>query len=273
VKECLAPKMLFATLISLTILTSCESNKALVVKTETVKVDSLDQVILLEKPLVKPILYTQVSGLEKLPFIKAKETFISAVLPAILIVKHQIASEKNKINALAEKKAWDETDSSFYLVIMSRYKAKTMDDLKLRLQTLPNSIVLAQAAVETGWGESRFFVEGSNLFGIWSYGDNEKRIAAGKTRKNKTIYLRSYPDMSQSVVDYFKILASARAYRSLRAAQVQTTDPFVLIPHLKYYSEQRSRYTNQLKKIIRQNDLTKYDQYQIDPEYLVEEIN
>ena len=190
------------------------------------------------------------------------------VLPSILVARYEVEESKKKILKLKEKKRWKETDSLFYLSLKARYKAKGMDDLTARMITLPNSIVLAQAAIETGWGESRFFVQASNLFGIWSFDDNESRIAAGKNRDDKTIFLRAYDDMSRSIVDYFQVLARHSAYKSLRKKRQQTSNPYLLIPHLKNYSERKSWYTKQLKKVIRQNNLTKFDRYRIDPAYL-----
>ena len=250
------------------ILLGCDGSNTYSVKTEIIQVDSLDQIILIEDSLVKPILYTNVNGLHGLPFYRAKATFISAILPSILVAKHHVHTKKNKIIQLREKKRWNKSDSLLYAEIKRQYRAKNIDDLIERLVTLPNSIVLAQAAIETGWGESRFFVQASNLFGIWSFDDSESRIAAGKNRDDKTIFLRSYDDMSRSIVDYFEVLARHSAYKSLRKKRQHTSNPYLLIPHLKNYSERKSWYTKQLKKVIRQNNLTKYDGYRIDPAYL-----
>lgn len=248
-------------------LSACEGEKT-TVKTEIVKVDSLDQIIALEDSLVKPVIYTRLSGFEKLPHREAKSMFIAAVLPAILITKHNIEVTKRKIISMAEQKEWTTEDSAFYHQVLTRYRAKDITDLLGRMGTLPNSIVLAQAAVESGWGQSRFFVEANNLFGMWSVTKNERRIAAVRSRNKKTIWLRSYQDMSGSIVDYFTVLSRAPAYNNLRKARSKTSDPFKLIPHLKYYSEKRRVYTKQLETVIRQNNLTKYDSYIIDPEYL-----
>src|SRR5688572_9384741 len=249
-------------------LLGCNGSNTYTVKTELIQVDSLNEIVLLDDSLVNPILYTNINGLEDLPFHKAKATFISAILPSILVAKHQVHNTKSKISHLQKKERWSKADSLFYADIKRQYKAKTIDDLIERLVTLPNSIVLAQAAIETGWGESRFFVQASNLFGIWSFDDSESRIAAGKNRDDKTIFLRSYNDMSRSIVDYFEVLARHSAYKSLRKKRQQTSNPYLLIPHLKNYSERKSWYTKQLKKVIRQNNLTKYDKYRIDPSYL-----
>ena len=77
--------------------------------------------------------------------------------------------------------------------------------------------------------------------------------------------------MSMSAMDYFEVLSRGRAYRSLRASLNQTSDPLKLLPHLKNYSEQRFAYTNKLEKIILQNNLIRFDRYQIDPQYLFDE--
>jgi Bax protein len=260
---------LTASMIALATLWGCDGRQLYVVKTEAVKVDSLSQIVLLHDSLVRPILYTNLAGLENLPLHEAKRKFISAILPSILVAKHQIHNTKNKISQLLEKDPWEKSDSVFYFELKRKYSAKNADDLMNRLVTLPNSVILAQAAIETGWGESRFFVQASNLFGIWSFDDKESRIAAGKTRSDKTIFLRSYNDMSRSIADYFEVLARHSAYKGLRKAQQQTSDPYKLIPHLKNYSERKTWYIRQLKKVIRQNNLTKYDRYRIDPDYLI----
>lgn len=263
----------FVILILIASVCSCEKKKTFRVKTETVNVDSLHKIVLVKDSLVKPVLYTNVSGLSKLPVPEAKARFVSAVLPSILVAKHQVEENKRKVSLLKEKKGWNTEDSTFYLTMKTRYKADNIDDLSVRMITIPSSIVLAQAAVESGWGQSRFFLEGSNLFGIWSFNQFEPRIEAGKTRNKKKIYLRSYADMSQSIVHYFEILGKARPYVSLRKAVYENgnEDPFKILPHLQNFSERRTAYTNQLKRMIEVNNFTQYDHCVIDPQYIIAE--
>lgn len=248
-----------------------ESFRTYTVQTTHLRVDSLHQIVLVKDSLVAPILYSAVSGLELLPVEQAKETFISVMLPSILVARHKLDEDRRRIEYLLSKPRWNAADSTFYLENMTRFRASDPENLLLRMGSLPNSIVLAQAAVESGWGQSRFFLEANNVFGIWSYNPNEPRIQAGQTRDSTAIYVRAYENVAQSIEDYFETLGSARAYRSLRTARQQTNDPQKLLPHLQYYSERRSHYTNQLATIIRQNDLTRYDHYRIDPTYLVKE--
>jgi Bax protein len=250
---------------------SSESEKSYRVKSIIVRVGSVHQIELLKDSLVKPVLYSHVAGLERLDMKRIKETFISAVLPAVLVAKHNIREDSIKVSRLAKKKYWNKNDSIIYRELKRYFKSNSIEQLLSRMGSLPNSIVLAQAAVETGWGQSRFFLEGNNVFGIWSYNAAEPRIQASSSRESSSVYVRSYTDISESIEDYFRTLGSAYPYRELRKARIETQDPFELLTHLKYYSERRTAYVSQLKSVIVQNNLTKYDRYKIDPRYLVRE--
>ena len=245
----------------------CDGRRTYEVEADIVHIDSVDQIIDVHHSLVRPVVYRNISGLEFLPLHQAKRKFISAILPSILLAKHQIHNRRKRVSELKQKPVWDNADSLFYIDMKKIYKARTIDDMMSRMISLPTSIVLAQAAIETGWGKSRFFVQASNLFGIWSFDENESRIAAGTTRNDKIIFLRSYDDMSRSINDYFEVLGRHNAYKSLRNATHKTSDPYALIVHLKNYSERKGWYTRQLKKVIRQNNLMQYDNYRIDPVY------
>jgi Bax protein len=258
-------------LVSVIFFTQCEEKKKPLVKPFIVKVDSLEQILPLDDSIVRPVLYTHVKGLNHLPGKAAREKFIAVVLPSVLVAKHQVEQERKQLLTLHKKEIWNNEDSSFYSNIQKRFKAKSVDDALSRIGTLPNSLVLAQAAIESGWGQSRFFLEGNNLFGMWSYNSFEPRIAAGKTRAKKRIYLRAYVDISQSITHYFDILSKSWAYKSLRKTRQSTSNPYELLPHLQNFSERRTVYTNQLKKVIDQYDLTRFDNYTLDPEFVMVE--
>lgn len=245
--------------------------KSKIIQVETIKVDSLSQIVVIKDSLVRPIIYMQINGLGELPVPKAKQLFISALLPSILISKHHLSEQQQKIHSLKEKKKWSTDDSVFYHNLKLQYKASDLENLLIRMRTVPNSIVLGQAALESGWGQSRFFREGNNIFGMWSYNSNEPRLKASLKRENDQIHVRRYENYSQSIDDYFKTLATARAYRGLRQALYETHQVNELLPYLKYYSERRMEYVDQLRKVIEQNNLTQYDKYIIDPQFFVEE--
>ena len=248
-----------------------EGVRTYAVRTIEMQVDSLSQIVLVNDSLVQPILYSHIPGLESVQAEQAKTLFISALLPSVLIVKHSVEQEAARLRHLLAKERWTAKDSAFYEAQRSRYNASNPENLLTRMMTLPNSIVLAQAAVETGWGRSRFFLEANNVFGIWSYNADEPRMRAGLMRDSVEIYVRSYENLGQSIQDYFRTLGSARAYRGLRTARLNTNDPFRLLPYLGRYSERGIEYTFQLRAIIEQNDLTRFDHFRIDPKYLVEE--
>lgn len=245
---------------------ACKEGKK-VIKIETISISETDEIILIEDSLVKPIVYQNLPNFETLERKEAKEKFIATVLPGILIAKFQLASDQERVHSLVEKKKWSIEDSAFYHQQMLRFKAKDIDNLLNRMETHPNSITLAQAAVESGWGSSRFFREANNLFGIWAYKADEPKILASQNN----VFLRKYEDISQSIEDYFVTLGRAKPYRAFREAKKETSNINELLPHLKYYSERGMAYIYQLENIIRQNDLTKYDKYQLDPEFIVEE--
>ncbi|HEY8512187.1 MAG TPA: glucosaminidase domain-containing protein [Cyclobacteriaceae bacterium] len=260
-----------ATAVAIHIYSEEEGFRTYAVKAIELKVDSLSQIVPVDDSLVQPILYSHIPGLESVHTEQAKSLFVSALLPSILIVKHSLEQEAAKLHYLLQKERWTSRDSAFYEEQRQRYNASNPENLLTRMITLPNSIVLAQAAVETGWGRSRFFLEANNVFGIWSYNPNEPRMRAGSLRDSVEIYVRSYDNLAQSIHDYFRTLGSARAYSSLRRASHETNDPFLLLPHLARYSERGIAYTKQLKTIIQQNNLTRFDNFRINPQFLEEE--
>ena len=129
---------------------------------------------------------------------------------------------------------------------------------------------MGQAALESGWGSSRFFKEGNNVFGIWSYHAGENRIKALVGRDSTSIYVRSYESIENSVEDYFKTIARVNAYKEFRIERYNCEEPLKLVSFLNRYSEVGEIYTNKLKQLIESNDLTKYDTYVIKEEFLLE---
>ena len=254
---------------------SCESTletSLASLRTETIRIDSISDIVMIDDTLVRPILYQNIPSFKGLPVDVSKRSFIAVVLPGALIARYKLAQKRQRILALSQKKIWVTEDSVFYSSQSDRFKATGVKDLLARMRTHPNSILLAQAAEESGWGSSRFFRQANNLFGIWSYNEDEPRVQARVARQGKkAVYLRKYDDLSESIMNYYETVGRTRAYKNFRKARTQTQEVTDLLPHLKYYSERREAYVEQLKTIIRQNDLTQYDHHQIDPKYFVAE--
>ena len=262
-------KAFYAILVFL-LFAKCSENK-IILQTKEVVVTTPEQILPLGDSTARPILYQNIPSFESLTVDESKEKFIAAVLPAILIAKYRLDQDRDELINLFQKESWSMEDSSFFKIQVARFNTDDSTQLLSRMRTHPNSIVLVQAAVESGWGSSRFFQEANNLFGIWSYDPNEPRIAANYSREDQQVYLRKYADVSESITDYFETVGRSRPYRRFRKARESSDDVDVLLPYLKYYSERRDAYVDQLRTIIRQNNLTRYDDYKIDPTFFVEQ--
>ncbi|PIF04178.1 MAG: hypothetical protein CSA86_02335 [Arcobacter sp.] len=143
--------------------------------------------------------------------------------------------------------------------LKKEYKVKTDEALLEALKPHPISILLAQAAAESGWMTSRFSKDANNIFGVWSYNQNEPRIAALDSRGDKKVYLKKYPTLRASVLDYYKNLGKNWAYEEFRKQRTLTNNPYILVDYLKSYSEKREVYTELLKEMIKYNNFKMYD--------------
>jgi Bax protein len=216
--------------------------------------------------IILPILYTGNPNLKDLEVKERKRLFLNLMLPSVLIAQRKLEKDKAEIRGLNEKQILDQLNSSDSLKVdslLNYFKSKNLDEVINRMHTHPVSIILAQAAVESGWGTSRFFTEANNVFGVWSYNATDKRIKASEHRGSKAIYLKSYDQLCNSVYDYLITIARAPAYSGFRKARQETNDPYELIEHLSKYSEMRDLYVDMLRAVIRQNKLPKYDHYEL----------
>jgi Bax protein len=139
------------------------------------------------------------------------------------------------------------------------YRAATDKDLLGALKPHPVSIVPAQAAMESAWATSRFFVEANNVFGVWSFDPDEPRIAAAEKRGDKTVYVKQYRSLEASIRDYYRTLARGEKFAKFRALRLTTDDPFKLVAKLDDYSEKGALYGEELAAIIRRNEFQQHD--------------
>jgi len=185
---------------------------------------------------------------------KKKERFYKLVVPAVLAVDKEL-------RLLYQQTQEDIKNKKNISALMQRYKAKTPQELLCKIKPHPPSITIAQAAMESAWGTSRFFLAANNIFGVWSRShDPKKTIKAGEARANgKVVHLRKYDNLQDAVRDYYKNIALNSAYREFRQARCQSNDPYYIVAFLNKYSEKRDLYPVELIKIIYYNKLTKYD--------------
>ena len=150
-------------------------------------------------------------------------------------------------------------DSDKIKRLRDQYKVQSNQALLAALKPHPSSIVIAQAALESAWGTSRFFREANNIFGIRPYHAGEPRIAAKGKNGNKTVWLKKYASIKASIVDYYLLLGRGPAYQAFRNLRMKTADPHQLVKKLNRYSERYDDYGRELSAMIRYNKFYELD--------------
>lgn len=185
-----------------------------------------------------------------------KKRFLYLILPPTQVVHKKLMQRYLKIaDDMKHSRNKDEIEA-----LKREYTATSDKDLLARLKPHPVSIALAQAAMESSWATSRFFVEANNVFGMWSKNPKEPRIAAGEQRGGKvTIWLRKFDTIADSIEAYYELMAKGKAYSKFRKLRLETDDPFIITQGLDRYSEIGQAYIDEINDVIRHNNFTKYD--------------
>jgi Bax protein len=205
-----------------------------------------------------------------------KNRFLKTIVPVVESVKKELDTEYAKAKRLMKKPQRSAEEEAWLQAQLQRYNVTGYPCLLRRMHTHPVSLVVAQAALETGWGSSRFYKEANNVFGIWSYNQNEPRIPASEHRGSKTIYVKKFASLENAIRGYFMMIGKGYAYSGFRLARTRTENPFELMHHLRRYSELRDEYVARLYYVIKSNKLYRFDQpsfkpialAQIIPEYV-----
>jgi len=184
-----------------------------------------------------------------------KRRFLNLMLPPINRVHKELQEQfiqiKNDILAGVNKKEIQK--------LKKIYKVESDEDLLYALKPHPKSIVLAQAAIESAWATSRFFIQANNVFGVWSTHPSQNRLAAAQKRGDRTIWVRKYYSLEEAVREYYKMIARGDSYFDLRMYRYNSDDPCLIIQGLDKYSERGYEYVNIISTVIRHNNFTKYD--------------
>ena len=148
-------------------------------------------------------------------------------------------------------------------------KNKDLLTLKIRMDEIPVSLAIAQAAKETGWGTSRFALEGNALFGQWTFsGNGLKPLDADSDKAHKVM---KFQVLQASVRAYFRNLNTHSSYRDFRKIRAsardnnEKLDSLILADFLDAYAATGLEYTKILKKIINQNALQDFDDVKLLP--------
>ena len=196
---------------------------------------------------------------------KKKNTFIKIVMPLILDENNKILENRKKLFKILAKQNNSRGERVWLKRRFEDYGIKNEDvtELKIRMDIVPVSIAIAQAAKESGWGTSRFALEGNAMFGQWTYGKDG--IAPLKREKNKGHKILNFPILRSSVQAYKNNLNTHSGYREFRERRSELRrknrkiSGLALVDYLHNYAATGKEYTEVLKKIINQNDLTDFD--------------
>lgn len=228
------------------------------------------------------------SDLRNLQPIIRKKAFLHSLLPVAMVALSEIEGEREAFTMILDKindpqleilftdgrAKWQtplsKSEIFFLRYLTKKYRSFQISKLRNRVNTVPVSLVLAQGAIESSWGGSRFVSEGNSLFGIWTwgkYGMIPRRREIGKRHK-----VAAYDSILDSVRAYLLMLNRVSAYRRFRAIRQQTMDSLALAEGLLYYSERRKNYISDITNVIESNHLKKYDQCVLAPNRQTERV-
>ena len=226
-----------------------------------------------KKKLVKPVALTllpnEIKKIENTK--KRKEFFIQIVLPLILKENNNIKLDRKRLFSIINKNNNTELEKKW---LQKKYKqygvsSKDLSTLKIRMDEIPVSLAIAQAAKETGWGTSRFAQEGNALFGQWTWsGEGLKPKDAEKNQGHKVM---KFNVLQASVRAYQRNLNTHSSYRKLRQARAELRDSgkplnsLILVKFLNEYAETGEKYVEVLQQIIKQNNLQDFDDAKLLP--------
>ena len=223
----------------------------------------------LVKPISLTLLPEEIIKIENSK--ERKDLFIQIILPLVIKENNYIKLDRKKLfsilnknnNTSAEKK-WLSSKFKQYGVVNN-----DLSTLKIRMDEVPISMTIAQAAKETGWGTSRFAQEGNALFGQWTWsGAGIKPLGA---EDNTTHKVMKFNVLQASVKAYQRNLNTHSSYRDFRRARAELRDKkkkldsIILSEYLDKYAETGKKYVKILQQIIKQNNLTDFDDAKLLP--------
>ena len=225
---------------------------------------------------VKPIYLTKLpKDLKTLGDTKKKrELFIKIILPLILSENNKIIEDRKRLFKVLAKNFNTAGERVWLRRRFKEYKIEDGDlsKLKMRMDIIPVSVALAQAANESGWGTSRFALEGNALFGQWTW--SKKGISPKKKNPDENHKILQFQVLKASVRAYKNNLNTHNAYKEFREARAQLRQEgaeiigLELTKYLSNYASIGVKYVEILENIIVRNSLTDFDKANLLPSKL-----
>ena len=221
------------------------------------------------KPISLDLLPNEIKFIENTK--KRKELFIKIVLPLILEENNRIKLDRKRLFVILNKNNNSKSERKWLNNKFKQYGVVNHDltTLKIRMDEIPVSLAIAQAAKETGWGTSRFALEGNALFGQWTWsGEGIKPAASDSSSSHKVM---KFKVLQASVRAYQRNLNTHSSYKEFREERATQRDnngklnSLELVGYLDKYAETGKEYTDILIKIIKQNSLIDFDDAKLLP--------
>jgi Bax protein len=199
-----------------------------------------------------------------------KQIFMAAMLPLILRVNEAILSDRAALRDISWKVSQDRTlsahENGWLEELAARYRLAKPDvkELMIRVDVVPPSLALAQAAAESGWGTSRFAREGNALFGQWTYLADEGIVPKDRPA-NASHLVKSFDTLTESVWSYARSLNTHRAYADFRTERQalrkanKPIDGYHLAGTMIKYSERGEDYIKSIRNLMAVNDMRAFD--------------
>jgi len=223
----------------------------------------------LVKPIVLMLLPEEIKQIENVK--KRKNLFIQIILPLIIKENNNIKLDRNKLFSILNKSKNTISEKNWLDSKFKQYgvQNKDLSTLKVRMDEIPVSMAIAQAAKETGWGTSRFAQEGNALFGQWTWsGEGIKPAGADDDSTHKVM---KFKVLQASVKAYQRNLNTHSTYKEFRITRAELRDEgkkldsMILSEYLNKYAETGKKYVKILQQIIKQNNLEDFDDAKLLP--------
>ena len=214
------------------------------------------------KPFYISLLPKDLSLIENIR--ERKELFIKIILPLILQENEKIEEDREKLFKLLAKKSNTKEEKDWLKWKFKEYKIKNRDisELKIRMDIVPVSLAIAQAAIESGWGTSRFALEGNALYGQWTWSDKGLKPLENVDGDHKVMYFKI---LTASIKAYKKNLNTHSGYIEFREARAKLRNlnervtGLKLTQYLDKYSATGMEYTKKLELTIKKNSLSDFE--------------
>ena len=223
----------------------------------------------LVKPIALSLLPEEMKKIESTK--RRKNLFIQIILTLDIEENNKIKLDRRKLFSILNKNHNTDLEKKWLNSKFKQYGVlnKDLSTLKVRMDIVPVSLAIAQAAKETGWGTSRFALEGNALFGQWTWsGEGIKPAGADDSATHKVM---KFKILKSSVRAYQRNLNTHSSYKQFRMARAELRDnkakldSLLLVNYLDKYAETGKEYTKILKQIIQQNNLIDFDDVKLLP--------